>query len=138
MYSKVIQFYIYMYILFRFFSIIGYYKVLNIVQYTVGPCCLPKSSFCLHHLQHGASDFTLEHGVHFSESQLKQKQNASISTPCCTQFLRPTAHEPHPWCLPLHHALGPKARGSSCALSLPSAGSNLPFPSSLLIILYPK
>ena len=34
-YSKVIQLYIYIYILFRFFSIIGYEKILSII-----PCAI--------------------------------------------------------------------------------------------------
>ena len=46
MYSKVTQFYMYMYMYihsFHFFSITGYYKILNIVSYAIysmGPCCL--------------------------------------------------------------------------------------------------
>ena len=54
MYSEVIQLYLYLYIcihiyiyFFRFFSIVGYYKILNIVPCAVGPCCLSILFMCI-------------------------------------------------------------------------------------------
>ena len=43
MYSRVNQLHMYLYLFFfRFFSLIDYYKILNLVPCTiVGPCCLP-------------------------------------------------------------------------------------------------
>ena len=59
--------------------IIGFYKILNIVQYTVGPCCLNR--FCLHHYLHTASNSSLEHSIHFLGSQLKHWRRKWQSTP---------------------------------------------------------
>ena len=47
MYSRVNQLHMYLYLFFfRFFSLIDYYKILNLVPCTiVGPCCLPILNF---------------------------------------------------------------------------------------------
>ena len=78
MYSKVIQLRVcvYMYTYANSFTdsfpllVIGFPKILNIVQYTAGPYCLNR--FCLHHYLHMASSSSLEHSIHFLGSQLKQ------------------------------------------------------------------
>ena len=90
MYSKVIQLcvciYIYIYIYTHTYSftdsfpllVIGFPKILKIVQYTVGPCL---NRFCLQHYLHTASNSSLEHSIHFLGSQLKQWRRKWQSTP---------------------------------------------------------
>ena len=58
--------------------VIGFPKILNIVQYTLGPFL---NRFCLHHYLHTASNSSLEHSIHFLGSQLKQWRRKWQSTP---------------------------------------------------------